>query len=76
MFVFWLEISVYLHLKELLIDMDLLDFPRGSDAKESTCNAGDPVLIPRSGRSCGEGNDYHSSILAWRIQWTEDPVGL
>ena len=39
MFVFWLEISVYLHLKELLIGMDLLDFPRGSDAKESICNA-------------------------------------
>ena len=39
MFVFWLEISVYLHLKELLIGMDLLDFPCGSDAKESICNA-------------------------------------
>ena len=27
-----------------------------SDGKESTCNAGDPVSIPGSGRSPGEGN--------------------
>ena len=31
-------------------------FPCGSDGKESACNAGDPVLIPGSGRSPGEGN--------------------
>ena len=31
-------------------------FPGGSDGKASTCNAGDPGLIPRSGRSPGEGN--------------------
>ena len=24
----------------------------------------------------GEGNATHSSILAWRIPWTEEPVGL
>ena len=28
-----------------------LGFPGGWDGKESTCNAGDPGLIPRSGRS-------------------------
>ena len=32
--------------------------PDASDSKESTCNAGDPGSIPRSGRSPGEGNDY------------------
>ena len=26
--------------------------------EESTCNAGDPGLIPGSGRSSGEGNGY------------------
>ena len=31
-------------------------FPGGSDNKESTCNAGDPGLIPGLGRSPGEGN--------------------
>ena len=30
--------------------------PYGSDSKESTCNAGHPGSIPRSGRSAGEGN--------------------
>ena len=34
------------------------DFPGGSDGKESACNAGDLGLIPSSGRSPGEGNDY------------------
>ena len=33
-------------------------FPGGSDSKESTCNAGDPGLIPESGRSSGKGNSY------------------
>ena len=31
-------------------------FPGGSDGKESACNAGDPGLIPESGRSPAEGN--------------------
>ena len=30
--------------------------PSGSDGKESACNAGDPGLIPGSGRSPVEGN--------------------
>ena len=33
-------------------------FPGGSDNKESACNAGDPGLIPGSGKSPGEGHDY------------------
>ena len=36
----------------------LLGFPRGSDGKKSTCNAGDLGLIPGLGRSPGEGNGY------------------
>ena len=30
-------------------------FPGGSDGEESACSVGDPGLIPRSGRSPGEG---------------------
>ena len=48
-------------------------FPGGSDGKESAFNAGDVGLIPGLGRSPGEGNATHSSILAWRIPWTEEP---
>ena len=33
-------------------------FPDSSVGKESTCNAGDPSLIPGSGRSAGEEIDY------------------
>jgi len=35
-----------------------LGFPDSSAGKESTCNAGDPNLIPGLGRSHGEGIGY------------------
>ena len=34
-----------------------MDFPGGSDGKESACNVGDPGSIPGSGRSSGERNN-------------------
>ena len=37
--------------------MNLL-FSSNSAGKESTCNAGEPRLIPGSGRSAGEGIGY------------------
>ena len=43
---------------------------------ESACNAGDPGSIPGLGRSPKEGMATHSSILALRILWTEEPGGL
>ena len=53
-----------------------MGFPCGSDDKESTCNTGDPGLIPGSGRSLEKGMATHSSILAWKITWTGEPDGL
>ena len=93
-----------------------MSFPNSSIGKESTCNAGNPSLIPglgRSpaeglgyplqyswaslvaqlvknlpamqetwvripglGRSPGEGKGYPLSILAWRIPWTTQSMGL
>ena len=47
--------------------------------KESACNAGDTGdtgLILGLGSSPEEGMATHSSILAWRIPWTEKPGGL
>ena len=32
--------------------------------------------IPGSGRSLQEGMATHSSILAWKIPWTEEPGWL
>ena len=53
-----------------------MDFPGGSEVKASAWNAGDPV------RSLGREDPLekematHSSILAWRIPWTQEPGGL
>ena len=88
-----------------------MGFPGSSAGKESTCNAGDPGLIPGMGSPPEEGIGYilqyslassvnlpatwetwvwslgwedsldegmatHSSILTWRVPWTEEPGGL
>ena len=39
-------------------------------------NAGDAGSIPGSGRSLEKGMATYSSVLAWRIPWTEEPGGL
>ena len=110
---FW-ELREYL-LLSFVINFIHRGFPGSSAGKESTCNAGEPSLIPRLGRSTGEGIGYslqyswtslvpqmvknlpamretgirslgledplekgmttHSSILAWRIPWTEELAG-
>ena len=46
--------------------------PGGSDGKESACNAGDLGWED----TLEKGTATHSSILAWRIPWTEEPGGL
>ena len=51
-------------------------FLGGSDGKESTCNVGDPGLTSGSGKSPGEEMATHSSILAWKIPWMEEPGRL
>ena len=45
--------------------------------KNTCANAGDTSSISGSGRrALEEGVTTHSSILAWRIPWTEGPGGL
>ena len=51
-------------------------FPGGAGIKNHPANAGGAGSIPGSGRSPGEGNATHSSILACEILWTEEPGGL
>ena len=60
----------------IVVNYALLGFSGGSDSKESACDAGDPGLIPGLGRSLEKKMVTHSSILAWRIPWTEEPGGL
>ena len=47
-----------------------------AQCKEAAYNVGDSGSIPGLGRSLEEGTATHSSILAWRIPWTEEPGGL
>ena len=52
-------------------------FPGGSGIKSLPAKAADAGSTPGSGRSPEEENDNpHSSILAWRIPWTEELGGL
>ena len=58
-----------------------MPFLGSSDSKASACNAGNPGLIPYSGRSMSQEGSLekelatHSSILAWEIPWRWSLVG-
>ena len=54
----------------------LLQLPGGSDGKGFSCNAGNPGLIPDWKDPLEKGMATHSSPLAWRIPWTEEPGSL
>ena len=51
-------------------------FPGGSDGKESACSAGHPGSITGRKDPLWKGKATHSSILGWRIPWTEESGGL
>jgi len=54
-------------------------FPGGSGVKNLPANAGNPGnmgSIPGSGNFLEKGMAIHSSFLAWRIPWTEEPGRL
>ena len=53
-----------------------MGLPQGSAVKNPPANAGDTVLIPGSAKAPRDEHATHSSVLAWKITWTEDPGGL
>ena len=55
-----------------------MGFPDSSVGKEFTCNAGDPSLIPGSGRSTGEGIDYplQYSWVSAVVQLAKNPPAM
>ena len=60
-------------------DLDRDDFCGGPVVKNlppSTGDTGDVGSIPGSEDPLEEEMETHSSILAWRIPWTEEPGGL
>ena len=66
----------------ILFVLITVGFPRSSNGKESACNTGDPGLIPGTiwylswKDPLEKGMPNHSSILLWRIPWTEEAGGL
>ena len=57
--------------------MTVTVFPGETSGKEPACqDIKDEGSIPGLGRTLGRGMATHSSILAWRILWTEEPGGL
>ena len=56
--------------------MSKAGLPWGSAGKESTHNARDLGSIPGLEDPLEKGMAAHSSILAWRIPWTEGPSRL
>ena len=56
----------------------MLGFPGSSAGKESTCNAGDPVLIPGLGRSPGEriGYPFQYSWASQVAQRLKNPFAM
>ena len=53
-----------------------LGFPGGSDSKESAYNAETWLRSLGQEDPLEKGMATHSSILAWRLPWTEEPGGL
>ena len=67
------------HLKYLLSGGEKRDFPVVLVVKNLPANAGDTETHKRHGFNPLAGTTpmaAHSSILAWRIPWTEKPGGL
>ena len=62
-----LKILIYLLKKVIVID---------SITKESTCNSGDQVGSLGQEDPLKKGMATHSSNLAWRIPWKEEPRRL
>ena len=52
------------------------DLSGRSDRKESACSAEDLALIPGREDPMEKAMATHSSSLAWRTPWTEEPGGL
>ena len=64
---------MYLHLQEFVL---ISGSQVAQMVKNIPANAGNAGSISGSERPLEKEMATHSSILAWRIPWTEKPVGL
>ena len=53
-----------------------MGFPGDSVVNDLPASARGAGSIPGSGRSLEKEMATHSSFLAWKIPWTEEPSGL
>ena len=53
-----------------------MGFPGGSDGEVYACNAGDPRSLLGQEDPLEKEMATHSSTLAWKIPWMEEPGGL
>ena len=60
----------------ILLFQQLWGFSGGSAGKESSCNAGDLVLIPGLGRSPGEGKGYSLQCSGMKNSMDREPSEL
>ena len=54
----------------------MVGIPRSSVVKNPPANEGNVGSIFGSGRPPEKGKATHSSILAWKITWMEEPGGI
>ena len=69
-------LDICIFLKALFWNIIIWRWFDSSTSKESTCNAGDASSILGQEDPLEKEMATHSSILAWKIQWTEEPNGL
>ena len=65
----------YIFLGALFPNCGTMGFPGGSVVKNLPAHTGDAGLIPGSKDLLEEEMATYSSILAWKIPWTEEPGG-
>ena len=63
-------------INELPLLYNHMGFPGGSEVKASAWNVGDPGSILGREDPLEKEMAIHSSTLAWRIPWREEPGGL
>ena len=71
-----IHLCFYVHIKKKPNVAQICGLPRWHSSENLPVNAGDAGVVgstPELGRFPGEGNATHSSFLAWRIPWTEEP---
>ena len=68
--------SLWMILLEVVLDWAFQVAPVVKNQPANAGDARDSVSIPGSGRTPRVEMAIHSSILAWKIPWTEEPGGL